>query len=168
MQTRHNTLISSLALAGMLTLLVGQGFAQDASVRVAQRILPGTWDVILRFPAESCTAPCTCPGNTPNLPIPTVNTFLRDGAMLFAGATFLVGPGHGHWERLGRNRFVVRYKHAYLRPDGSLRGSVIATKTLRFTDPDTFEGTVTADLFDAAGNMTAQGCPVNETATRFE
>jgi hypothetical protein len=97
-----------------------------------------------------------------------MNTFLRDGAMLFAGGTFLVGPGHGHWERLGRNRFEARYKHAICNPDGSRRGSVIVTKTLRFTGPDTFEGTATADLFDAAGNMTAQGCPANETATHFE
>jgi hypothetical protein len=78
MQTRHNTLIPSLALAGMLTLLVGQGFGQDASDRAAPRKFEGTWDVILKFPKKTCDrTECSCPGGVPNIPIVTLNTFLK-------------------------------------------------------------------------------------------
>jgi hypothetical protein len=42
------------------------------------------------------------------------------------------------------------------------------TKDVRLTGPDTFEATSTYDLFDAAGTVVAQGCIINETATRFE
>ena len=51
---------------------------------------------------------------------------------------------------------------------GRRTGSEELTKDIRLTGPDRFEATTTYDFFDAAGNMTAQGCIINETATRFE
>jgi len=41
-------------------------------------------------------------------------------------------------------------------------------KDIRLTSPDAFEATSTFVVFDPAGNITAQGCIINETATRFE
>jgi hypothetical protein len=44
------------------------------------------------------------------------------------------------------------------------------TKDIRLTGPDTFEATTTYDLFNVAagGDPIAEGCIINETATRFE
>jgi hypothetical protein len=173
MITKRNALV--LALGGPLlvlslggALLFGQEFGQDASGRPVPKILPGTWDVTLRFPPETCQAPCSCPGNTPNIPIPTLNTYMLGGSMQVALGSLLAGPGHGSWAGIGRNRFEARFKFLLFNPDGSRRGSEVITKTIRFTGPDTFEAISTFDLFDAAGTMTAQGCRINETATRFE
>jgi hypothetical protein len=154
----------------MLALVVGQGlvFGHDNGDRAEPRKLEGTWDVTLRFPESSCTAPCTCPGNTPNIPIPTLNTFLKQGGMLWSGGSLFVGPGQGSWERIGHNHLMARFKFLLFNANGSRSGSEEVTKDIRLTGPDTFEATSTFDLFDTAGNMTAQGCIINETTTRFE
>ena len=102
MQTTRFTLPSGLALAVLLTLLVGSVGADD-------RTLEGTWDVTLQFPEETCDR-CGCPGNTPDIPLPTLNTFLKHGGMLWSGSALTVGPGQGSWERLGHNHFVARFK----------------------------------------------------------
>src|SRR5258705_5517195 len=80
----------SLALmvsAMITTLLIGtsaqsiQTNDQGGSGEGAQdRKLQGTWNVTLRFPV--CSASCPCPGGVPNIPIPTLNTYLKDGTML--------------------------------------------------------------------------------------
>jgi hypothetical protein len=162
MQTQRFTRLSGMALAIMLTLLVG-------SVRAGDSKLEGTWDVTLRFPASSCNNACNCPGNTPNIPIPTLNTFLKYGGMLWSGGSLLAGPGQGSWERLGHKHFMARFKFLIFDlTTGRRTGNEELTKDIRLTGSDTFEATTTYDLFDAAGNMTTQGCIINETATRFE
>ena len=129
--------------------------------------LPGLWNVTLRFPV--CSADCPCPGGVPNTPIPTLNTYLKDGTLLVAlGGSLFAGPGHGSWERIGRNQFRARFKFFLFTSSGTLRGSEEVTKDILLTGPDAFEATSTFDVFDAAGNMTSQGCAINETATRFE
>jgi hypothetical protein len=105
----------------------------------------------------------------PNIPIPTLNTYLKDETLLVAlGGSLFSGPGHGSWERIGHNQFKARFKFFLFNASGMLRGSEEVTKDILLTDPDAFEATSTFDLFDAAGNMTSQGCIINETATRFE
>jgi hypothetical protein len=171
MQTRHNTLIASLALAGMLTLLVGQGFGQDASDRAAPRKLEGTWDVILKFPKRTCDrTECSCPGGVPNIPIVTLNTFLQGGGMLWSSNALLTSIGQGGWKRLGRNQFETRFKfYIFDLATGFSTSSEEVTQDIHLTGRDTYTGTMTYDLFDAEGNMTAQGCLVNiDAATRFE
>jgi len=163
MQTRRFTQLPGLALAVLLTLLVGSVGAQDSSALV------GTWDVILRFPESSCNNACSCPGNTPDIPIPTLNTFLEHHGMLWSAGALVVGPGHGMWEYLGDNQFTARFKFfIFDLTTGFLTGNEAVTKDIRVTGPDTFEATSTYDLFDAAGNPTATGCIINETATRFQ
>ena len=44
--------------------------------------LQGVWNVTLRFPV--CNAFCTCPGGVPNIPIPSLNTYLKDRSLLVA------------------------------------------------------------------------------------
>jgi hypothetical protein len=123
---------------------------------------PGTWNVTLRFPV--CSAGCPCPGGVPNIPIPTLNSYLEDGTLLVAlGGSLFAGPGYGSWERIGHNQF----KFFLFNSSGMLRGSEEVTKDILLTGPDAFEATSTFDVFDAAGNMTSQGCIINETATRF-
>ena len=129
--------------------------------------LLGTWNVTLRFPV--CSAGCPCPGGVPNIPIPTLNSYIEDGTLQVAlGGSLFSGPGHGSWERIGHNQFKARFKFFLFNSSGMLRGSEEVTKDILLTGPDAFEATSSFDLFDAAGNMTSQGCIINETATRFE
>lgn len=161
MQTRRFTRLPGLALAVLLTLLVGSVGAEPST-------LEGTWDAIGRFPESTCTAPCTCPGGVPNIPIPGLHQYQKGGALLETGGGSLFrGPGVGSWEPDGDHQFVARFKFFLFNPDGSRRGSQEVTNHIRLTGPDTFEATATFDLFDAAGDLTAQGCLINGTATRF-
>src|SRR5439155_17859632 len=129
--------------------------------------LQGPWNVTLRFPV--CNALCTCPGGVPNIPIPTLNTYLKDSTLLFAsGGSLFAGPGHGSWERTGYNNFKARFKFFVFNANGIRVGSEEVTKAIGLTGPDAFEATSMFDFFDAAGNMTAHGCPIKETGTRFQ
>jgi hypothetical protein len=167
----------SLALivtAMMTTLLIGtsahstQKNDQGGSSEGAQQSkLQGTWNVTLRFPV--CSATCGCPGGVPNIPIPTLNTYLKDETMLVAlGGSLFSGPGHGSWERIDDNQFNAHFKFFLFNAAGMLRGSEEVKKNILLTGSDTFEATSTFDVFDTAGNITSQGCIINETATRFE
>jgi hypothetical protein len=160
MQTRRFTQLPGLALAVLLTLLVGSAAADNSK-------LAGTWNVTVRFPV--CDAICTCPGGVPNIPIPGLHQYQQHGALLEIGSSVFRGPGVGSWERVGDKHFVARYKFFLFSPTNlSCIGSEEVTNDIRLTGPDAFEATATFDLFDAAGNMTAQGCLINGTATRFE
>jgi hypothetical protein len=131
-------------------MLLGSAAADNST-------LEGTWDVTLQFPAETCDrTECSCPGNTPNIPLPTLNTFLKGGGMVWSGSALAVGPGQGVWERFEHHHYVARFKFYIFNPETGLStGSEELTKDIRLTGPDTFEATTTYDLFDAAGNMTA-------------
>jgi hypothetical protein len=163
MQTRLFTHLPGLALAVLFTMLVGSVGADNSK-------LEGTWNVTLRFPEETCDRPnqeCgPCPGGGPNIPIPTLNTFLKGGGMVWSGGSLFVGPGQGFWERLGHNHFMARFKFLVFNPDGSRRASEELTKEISLTSSDTFEATTTYDYITAAG--TGTGCIINETAERFE
>jgi hypothetical protein len=159
MQTRRFTQLPGLALAVLLSLLVSSAAAESSK-------LVGTWNVTLRFPV--CDAICTCPGGVPNIPIPALHQYQQHGGLLEVGSSVFRGPGVGSWERDGNHQFVARFKFFLFNPDFSRRGSEEVTNDIRLTGPDEFTATATFDLFDAAGNMTAQGCLINETATRFE
>src|SRR5262249_23533672 len=161
MQTRLCTQLPSLALAVLFTLLVG-------SVRAGDSILEGTWDVTLKCPKETCDrTECrcqSCPDNT----IVNLNTFLKHGGMVWSGGNLRAGTGQGSWEGLGPNHFMALFKFStFDLASGNRTGSVVQTKDIRLTG-DTFTATTTYDVFNAAGDMTAQGCILNETATRFE
>jgi hypothetical protein len=163
MQTRLLTQLPSLALAVLFTMLVGSVGADDSK-------LEGTWDVTLQFPEETCNrTECRCPANTPNIPIPALNTFLKGGGMLWSGSALAVVTGQGGWERLGHHHYMARFKFYIFDPATGFRtGYEELTKDIRVTGPDTFEATTTYDLFDAADQLIATGCLINETATRFE
>lgn len=162
MKMKLLTQVPGMTLVVLLTLAVG-------SVKADGGKLEGTWDAILRFPQETCDRPeCGCPGGRPDIPIPTLNTFLKGGGMVWSGGSLFVGPGQGSWERLGRNHFVARFKFLLFNPDGSRRGSEELTKEIRLTSSDTFEATTTFDFLDPAGNPIGWGCIINESAERFE
>ena len=160
MQTRLFTQLPGLALAVLFTMLVGSVGADDSK-------LEGTWNVTVRFPV--CDAICTCPGGVPNIPIQGLHQYQKHGALLDLPSSVFRGPGVGSWERVGHKPFVARFKFFLFSPTNLSRiGSQEVTNDIRLTGPDAFEATATVDLFDAAGNMTAQGCIINGTATRFE
>ena len=171
MRTRRYTRLPGMTLAVMLTLLVGQElvFGHDDGDRTAPSKLEGTWNVTLRFP--DCSSQCPCPGNTPNIPIPALHMFLKHGSYLeVPGGSPLRGPGLGSWERIGHHQFEARFKFFLFNADNSRRGSEDVTSHIHLTGPDAFEATATFDLFDTTGNKTSpeEGCPITETATRFE
>jgi hypothetical protein len=161
MPMRPFTRLAGLTLAVMLMLLVGSAGADDST-------LEGTWDVTVRFPEEACTAPCTCPGNTPNIPIQGLHQYQRHGALVEIPSTVFRGPGVGAWERFGQDEFAARFKFFFFNSAFVRIGSEEIMSRIRLTSPDTFEATATFDLFDIAGEPTAQGCSINVTATRFE
>src|SRR5262245_61818823 len=104
MQTQRLTRLSGMVLAIMLTLLVG-------SVRADDSQLEGTWDVILKWPKATCDiTACHCPGGVPNIPITTLNTFLKGGGMVWSTTVLFVGPGQGQGQSLGHNDFMDHFK----------------------------------------------------------
>lgn len=128
--------------------------------------LAGTWNVTLKFP--ECSSTCPCPGGVPNIPIPALHTYVRDGSLLeVPGGTLFRGPGTGSWKHTADSRFVAHFKFFLFNASGGRTGSEEVTNHITLTNHDTFEAAATFDLFDATGNMRAQGCNINETATRF-
>ena len=87
--------------------------------------------------------------------------------MLVSLSSLFAGPGQGQWERTAYNTFRARFKFLMFNTSGVRTGSEEVTKTIGLTNPDSFVATSTFDLFDAAGNVTARGCPINEAGARF-
>jgi hypothetical protein len=163
MKTKLLTWIPGMTLAVLFTMLVGSVGADD-------RKLEGTWNITGRL--GRCDASCLCPpGITTDTPIQALNMYLKHGAFLqAAGGSLFRGPGLGSWERIGHHQFEARFTFFLFNADGSRRGSGEVTSHIQLTGPDAFEATVTLDSFDATGNRTSpdEGCPITETATRFE
>jgi hypothetical protein len=136
-------------------------YAQGEDVNLA-----GTWNLTLKFP--ECSSTCPCPGGVPNIPIPALHTYVRDGSFVeVPGGTLFRGPGLGSWKRMADDHFVAHFKFFIFNTSGGRAGSEEVTSHITLTDHDTFEAAATFDLFDPAGNMRAHGCNINETATRF-
>jgi hypothetical protein len=156
--------VLSISLATMILLLVGQksvtGHDRDDHAK-----LVGTWNATLKFP--DCSV-CPCPGNTPNIPIPALQTYFGDESILeVGGGSLFRGPGLGSWERVGLHEFAGHFKFFIFKPDGTRSGSEEVTSQINVTGRDTFESSATFDLFDAVGNKKATGCAINETGTRL-
>lgn len=159
--------VGILAITGVAMLLVGQRKALGEVDTEGARKFPGTWNVTLMFPV--CTPPCSCPGGVPNIPIPALHTYSSDGSILEAGGFILFrGPGMGSWEYIGNGQFDSRFKFFVFKPDGTRAGSEVVTNHITLTGPDSFQANATFDFFNPAGSVVAQGCPINETATRLD
>ena len=139
--------------------------------------LAGTWNVTLKFP--ECSATCPCPGGMPNIRIPALHRYAGEGTITeLPGFTLFRGPGLGSWRPLedNQNQFLAHFKFFLFNgpsqsgapPLGSRRGSEVVTSHINLTGPDTFDANATYDLFDAAGNVIGQGCPITESGTRLE
>jgi hypothetical protein len=163
MHTKWFNLIPGMALAIMLTLLVRGTGAQD------RQQLAGTWTVTLKFPV--CSTECPCPGGMPNIPIPALHRYLvnwplrKDGSMLEVGNSLRRSTGLGSWVRMDDNQFMARF--AFFPADGGREDvtmHITLASAIKFTSSDSF------DLFDATGNRISpvNGCPREETATRFD
>lgn len=154
----------AIASVALVALSFGRTAAagEDGKARLA-----GTWNVTLKFP--TCSATCPCPGGVPNIPVPALQSFLSHGSILeIGGGSPLRGPGVGSWKRTDDDGFAARFKFFLFNPDGTRRGSEEVTDEIELTGPDSFDARATFDLFDARGNLIGQGCPIDETATRFD
>jgi hypothetical protein len=165
MPARPFAYLRGLALAPLLTLLIGCAGS-----------IVGTWDHTVQFPAASCTAPCVCPGGTPNVPIQELRQYQRHGALLAIGSVAVRGLGVGSWTRVGPDQFEFRFKFfrfafripTLADPASLVRvGSGEVTGKIDLTGPNTYTSTATFDLFDVNAVPIVTGCPVNATATRF-
>jgi hypothetical protein len=187
MQTTRFTLLSGLALAIMLTLVIGQAlvFGNDDDRREPSK-LEGTWDITLTFDNCATTPPtptnrgCSCPP-TPDHTVPGLHMYLKNGSFLDAGGgSFFRGPAVGSWKHIGPHQcevigpyeFEVRYKFYLFNNDAtfSRRGYEEVTNCIHLTGPDTFKAEAIFHFFDANGDETSpdKGCPIHETAQRFE
>jgi hypothetical protein len=100
-----------------------------------------------------------------------LHMYLKHGSFLeAAGGSLLRGPGLGSWERLGHHQFEARFTFFLFNPDFNRRSSNEVTSHIHLTGPDRFEATLPLDSFDATGNRTSpeEGCPITQTAARFE
>ncbi len=158
----------ALLVGGAFALLAGQRLVAEQDDRGEgereHKRLAGTWNVTLQF--HDCPTECSCPG----IPLPALHMYLRDRSILEVGGgnSLVRGPGLGSWEHVGHHQFVAHFKFFIFNSDGSRKGSEEVTSHIDLTDPNAFEANATFDLFDAMGNKTAEGCPINEIATRFE
>src|SRR5712691_660099 len=146
MQRKWFTLLTGIALAALLTLLVGQTPVVGQG-EGEPRKLADTWNVTLRFP--QCTTACPCPGGVPNIPIPALHTYLQEGSIEeVPGGTLFRGPGVGSWEHVGEHQFVARLKFFIFNAAGMRTASEEVTSHIELTGPNTFEAAATFDLFD--------------------
>jgi len=153
MQTRRFTRLPGMILAVMLTLLVG-------SARADEKQITGTWIVTITFPV--CSAECPCP---PATSVPGLHRYLQDGSMLEVGNPAARSTGLGAWEHIDHHQFVARF--AFITANGSRED---VTTYITLTAPDAFTSNSIFDLFGPTGNRISppDGCPREETATRFE
>ena len=162
MQTKK--LLSCVAFIAMLVPVAGQ--SAIAQERGEHEGLAGTWNVTLRFPV--CSAQCPCPGGTPNIPIPALQQYEKQGSMEeAAGGALFRGPGLGNWKREGDDGFVAKFKFFTFNTSGFPAGNEVVTSHIVLTGDDTFEASATFTLFDPTGTVIGQGCQINETATRL-
>ena len=172
MQTRRFTQLLGITLAVMLTLLVDQGlvFGDNDGDRAEPSKLEGTWNVTMQL--GRCDASCPCPpGVTTDTRVPALHMYLKHGAFVeAAGGSLLRGPGLGSWERLDHHQFEARFTFFLFNPDFSRRSRNEVMSHIHLTDPNAFEATLTLDSFDVTGNRTSpeEGCPITQSATRFE
>lgn len=103
MKTRLFKWISGMALAGMLTMLVGSAGANDGK-------LAGTWLNEVKI--------VTCPP-APFAVIaafPSMNTYMRGGILIEGGGPAIPPPavsrsaGYGIWERTGHRTFRISFR----------------------------------------------------------
>jgi len=179
MKTRILKLTSVIALAVIAALTVTFSFASGQKVEEIQsqssdssnarkrgQKLVGTWDVTLRFPV--CSATCPCPGGTPNIPIPALQTYSNDGTMVeVSGGTLFRGPALGSWEHTTDQQYSARYAFFIFNSAGARILKEVVTSQIDLQGRDAFEATATFDLFAADGTPIPSGCQINITGTRF-
>ena len=122
----------------------------------------------MRFPEETYTAPVPVRATRRTSRFRVYTSTSRTERCCRSGGSVFRGLGVGSWERVGQHQCVAHFKFSSSTPHFIRRGSEEVTSHIRLTGPDTFEATATWDLFDAARVLTAQGCLINGTATRFE
>ncbi len=154
MQTTRCTRLPGLALAVMLTLLIGSAGADN-------RNISGTWRVDVTLTDCQSGMPLPLPHS------PTLNTFLGNGSLLSALSRSDASAGHGRWVRTGLKTFEAHLQIFRFAADGAYIGTSELTKNIQLVTPDTFTATTTVELFDVDGNLVGSGC-ATETATRFE
>jgi hypothetical protein len=116
----------------------------------AQR-LEGSW--------TNTVTPVVPPGVPPVPPFRTYVTFARGGGLIGSDRNRPFGsPQHGVWTHLGGDEFASTLIQDLFDVMGNFQGTQKVLTKVTLTGPDTLVGVATAELRDAAGNVTASRC----------
>jgi len=106
--------------------------------------LVGAWavDTTIRFPAEDCATAPIVPPTAPN-PFPAFHTYHAGGTMSESGSRASPAqrsPGHGVWERTGRNKYAYRLMFHSFDANGFLAATMDShTDLVLSKDGETFD-----------------------------
>jgi hypothetical protein len=146
------------------------GLFQDARLQ-----LTGSWEVTIK--PHDCTSGVEAPPQFWNF---SYFTFSASGTLLESTSNPRFqpgqrGPGHGYWERTGRNTYEAVLQ-AFIQFDTIppatppnptyLRGSTRISQVIKVIDADTRQSTVDVRFRDASDNPLTQGC-ASAVATRM-
>lgn len=104
------------ATAGLIVLFASPTVADDKfdSERYFRQSIVGSWEVTVtvRQHDEDCANATPLGGTSPN-PFPALNTYHKGGTLSETGSRSppsMRSPGHGIWERTGRDTFASRMR----------------------------------------------------------
>jgi len=153
-------ILAALALASGLILAEARGgVAQGPKQAADAQTLEGTWRVRVSV--------VDCQTGQPISAFPALETFARGGTMTETSGTIVFpnvrSPGHGVWSADpkgdGSGRSYRAASTAFITRDGALVLTQIVTHNIQIGDnPDEFVSNVSAEFFDAGGELVSAGC----------
>jgi hypothetical protein len=149
----------SILAAAVLIGLVSTPLLTNAQETNEKRTLTGNWIVAV-------TRLNPPPGQAPN--ILNLSTYFEDGNVVTNSSNRgLIGTGHGHWERTGRQQFT-RFARLFLfDAAGNYAGIRQISATLTLSEDGTeFHATGSIENFDTSGNPTP-GFQSTEVGRRY-
>jgi hypothetical protein len=164
MKTRHLKIISGMALAAVLTLVVTQISlsAQSAQEQRGkeQQPLEGVWDISVTV-VSCATGAALFTGRV-------IHMFIDGGTMTEIADRSNRSAGLGTWRHLGGRSYTTHHKFIEYTATGSFNGTTVLTREIELSkNSDEFTATTTSEVFNAADQLISTGCGTS-TATRFE
>ena len=164
MKTRHLKIISGMALAAVLTLVVTQISlsAQSAQEQRGkeQQPLEGVWDISITI--RSCTTGAALATGR------AIQIFIDGGTMTEIADRSNRSAGLGTWRHLGGRSYATHHKFVEYSAAGSFNGTTVLTREIELSaNADDFTATTTTEVFNATGQLINTVCATS-TATRFE
>jgi hypothetical protein len=158
----------ALLVAGLLVVATALGISD---VALAGGRIEGVWSVQVTF-LSACG-----PTGVPVGGLPSIITLTRDGKVIEAPGTPLIGPlpvlrispGLGTWKNLGGRSYTAAFTFFRINvPANTFAGTQRITEAIDLSkDGEEFTATGTSEVFDTEGNLIQTGCNTL-TGTRLE